>query len=263
MRKCTARPEIVVFTLATQALAAAEVLPWLALLDGEEQARAWRLAAVSARCTFIAAHVLARLALAAFGQASAAEFTFRRGAHGKPEALLAGIPAALSFSLSHTEGMAGVAVARGRLALGFDLEAARREVPETVVRRCFAASERKALEELTPRARAAALPRLWTLKEALVKATGEGLGRDLRHLPFSLTPPGLAVPGEAEAGAGWHFATRRLAGGFVAALSWRGPGRARWQSVDAAALAAAFAGVRPLSAWENKKKISIQVQNIS
>jgi 4'-phosphopantetheinyl transferase len=227
--------------MATAALRQAEVVPWLDRLDDEEKERARRFAFAADRIPFIAAHVLARAALAAATGAPPAAFTFARGAHGKPEALLAGRPTGVSFSLSHTEGMVGVAVARAAaLPLGFDLEVATRIVSPAVVRRCFTPAELAPLQEGTAAARSAGLMRLWTLKEAFVKATGEGLGQDLHRFWFQLAPPAIVfVQGGEQAARGWHFRQRRLAGGFLGALGWRGSGGvAVWRQLAVAELAA-------------------------
>ncbi len=240
----TEAADIRALTMATASLGEADVTSWLAMLDAGERARAERFPHATGRVSFVAAHALARTALAAATGAPPAAFGFRVGPHGKPEALLKGNPAGVSFSLSHTAGMVGVAVARAVVPLGFDLEAAGRIVPENVARRCFAAAELDLLADLQASARSAALIRLWTLKEAFVKATGEGLARDLQSFRFRLAPPVIAfVAAETKPEQGWHFRQRLLPGGFVAATGWHGRGAVGWRRVRPEALAQVCRGV--------------------
>ena len=121
----------------------------------------------------------------------AAEEELLTAEHGKPYAK--GYP---PFSVSHSKGMAVLAVA-GEEAhaetdaairqLGVDVEKIR-ERNLSVAKRAFTQSERQWLEESRD------LPeelerfyRLWTLKEAVMKADGRGLGLD----PLSFETAGL------------------------------------------------------------------------
>ena len=101
----------------------------------------------------------------------------------------------VDFSISHSGDAVLVAVARG-VRVGADVEAAP-----------FAAFDSKALRRrmLTP-AEAEELPRLrpedartrlWTAKEAVAKATGEGLASDFRTLAVSAPPTWRGRPVEA------------------------------------------------------------------
>ena len=212
---------------------------WECVLDADERARAARFIAPGGRLAFIAAHALTRAALAAVAGAPAAAFGFVAGAHGKPQALLDGCPAAVSFSLAHTDGLVGVAVAAVPfLQLGFDLEPLARPAPMQVARRCFTAAECAWLEGLPEPRRGEGFFRLWTLKEAFIKATGAGLSQDLRSFGFRVDPPAIRfAPGSAERAQDWCFAQRVVHGGFLAALALRGEGAAIdavWRAVDPA-----------------------------
>ncbi len=105
-------PTVCVWTMATAGLDEAAVQPWRCELDTEERARADRFVFAHSRIAFIAAHALARSALAAAAGAAPGDFRFVPGPYGKPTAWLHGRAPDLSFSLSHTDGMVGVAVAR-------------------------------------------------------------------------------------------------------------------------------------------------------
>ena len=81
-----------VWTMITAGLDEDAVTPWAAVLDAAERARAVRFVFAHSRITFIAAHALARAALAEAAGASPGAFSFAAGAHGKPEAQLDGRP---------------------------------------------------------------------------------------------------------------------------------------------------------------------------
>lgn len=226
-----------VWTMRTSGLDEADVAPWAGLLDAPERARAARFAFPHSRIAFIAAHALARAALAGATGAPPAAFTFAAGAHGKPAALLHGSPAGPAFNLSHTHGLVGVALAAiPGVQLGFDLEPIDRRAPIEVARRYFTATEIAWLEGLAPSARAEGFFRLWTLKEAFLKATGKGLTQDLASFWFAVEPPVIGfAPELGECAQDWCFAQRIVQDGFLAAIGLRGQGAcldAAWCELD-------------------------------
>lgn len=150
-----------------------------------------------------------------------------RGAHGKPHAPAAG---GLEFNLSHAGPHVLFAFARGQ-ALGVDIE---RDRPRLSVlglaRRFFDTDEANALEALPEAVRREGFLRLWTRKEAVLKALGQGLNFGLHRLAFSLEPDGTAGPlhriaEEAGRVDEWRLQPVRPAAGLVGALAWRGPSR--------------------------------------
>ena len=239
---------IQVWTMTVDALGEADVAPWRAVLDETERARADRLIFARHRVQFVAAHALARAALAAVAGVGAAEWRFRPGEHGKPRAWLGERPAAVSFNLSHTEGLVGIAVgARPGAALGFDIEAMERSVSLDVAGRYFRPEEVAWLRGLPQAERNEGFLRLWTLKEAFIKATGLGLAQGLDRFWFHVSPPRIrftaAIADDADA---WRFSQRVVAGRFLAALGVRAPVlTARWREVDAAR----FDPARELEEW--------------
>jgi 4'-phosphopantetheinyl transferase len=194
--------------------------PLLALLDAVERARATRFVFARLRVEFVAAHALARIALAGATGAPADAFRFRTGPNGKPEAFLDGLAVPAAFSLSHTRGMVGVAVTTvPGLRLGFDLEAAKRMISANVASKIFRPEELRWLGSLPSEAQASGMMRLWTLTEAFIKATGLGLSEDLSTFWFE---PPLVIrfaPNAAEAGQTWSFAQRFVIGEVFAAVA--------------------------------------------
>ncbi|HEX3121957.1 MAG TPA: 4'-phosphopantetheinyl transferase superfamily protein [Rhodanobacteraceae bacterium] len=157
------------------------------------------------------------------------------GEHGKP--FLDGpvptgpVPAgtrAFDFNVSHCRGALLVGIARGQ-ELGVDIEAQYRKRPVLdLARRFFAAAEASALAGLDEPQRQIAFLRLWSCKEAVVKAIGIGIGFGLARVQFGVDPAGEPVELSvihASAGAveDWHVVRLAPTSAHVGALAWRGP----------------------------------------
>lgn len=199
---------------------------WRSVLDAMEQERASRFVFSRHRVVYIAAHALMRTVLSqVLPGEHPASWHLVEGEHGKPVAWLGNRPAPLSFNLSHTDGIVGLAtVASPGHAVGFDLEKLDRKVTLDVASRYFRQEEVAWLNGLPPADQPRGFLRLWTLKEAFIKATGEGLARDLASFWFTPGPPRVhftAVPGERSED--WQFEQRVIDGQFVAATGLRRP----------------------------------------
>jgi 4'-phosphopantetheinyl transferase len=107
-------------------------------------------------------------------------------AKGKPHLKGEGI----RFSVSHSRSVAVVAVARARV--GVDVEEMDTGFPHAeVAERFFSEEEAHAVRaEADPQRRAALFFSYWTRKEALLKASGEGLHADLKCVDFSAAQKG-------------------------------------------------------------------------
>jgi phosphopantetheinyl transferase len=100
--------------------------------------------------------------------------------HGRPEVAGAGD---LSFSLSHSESLAMVAVVAGA-RVGVDVEIERpRSRLDALAARVLSAEEHAEWLDAEPPARVRAFLRLWTAKEAYLKAIGAGITLPLRDVP--------------------------------------------------------------------------------
>src|SRR2546421_240326 len=88
----------------------------------------------------------------------------------------------------------------------------------------FVAAHALMLAALDEKLRPAGFLRLWTLKEAFIKATGKGLTQNLASFWFDPCPPRIhLMPPLAEQEGDWRFEQRILDDGFVAALGLRHP----------------------------------------
>jgi len=155
-------------------------------LSTEERERARRFRFDLDRRRFVAARMALRSVLAGYLSAAPASVVFTAGPWGKPmlDASIHGT--ALRFNLSHSHELALVVVARDR-DVGVDVERMR-VLPdlEGIVARFFSAAERATLDRLPRDRRLHAFFRFWTVKEAYLKACGDGLNRGLDHLDVEL-----------------------------------------------------------------------------
>jgi 4'-phosphopantetheinyl transferase len=226
-----------IWLLRVDALAEQDVAPFVAVLDEGEKARMARFVHARNRIEFAAAHSLTRFALGAALSVAPASLAFVEGPNGKPAAQRAGRPAPVSFNLSHANGMVGVAVlAQSDVPVGFDLERFDRKIELELADRYFRPEEVKWLASLPADERPRGFLRLWTLKEALIKATGEGLSRELDSFWFEVFPPRLHFVSIAESADHWRFEQRIIDEAFVAAaglqLTGASHGSPTWRAVD-------------------------------
>lgn len=151
----------------------------LAVLASAERERASRFRFDADRGRYVESHAALRAILATYLGAALSELVFREGAHGKPFIDSPADTLPLRFSLSHSDNLALVAVARGR-EVGVDLERVRPVSDMAgIATRFFSPLERQAIEQVAPADRPRAFFATWVLKEAYLKGCGDGLLRQL------------------------------------------------------------------------------------
>ena len=201
---------------------------WQATLDASERDHARRFFFEHDRREFVACHALLRSKLSSLASASPAEWTFSVDSYGKPRlAPEHGLPD-LQFSISHTRGVVAVAVA-WRHPVGIDVERIGASSDhQDLASRHFAAAEVELLRRTPAPERPRVFTRLWTLKEAYLKATGLGLSEPLDGFAFELDPVhvifGPKVPDRPNA---WRFATSFVGPRHILSLALRMPGEER------------------------------------
>lgn len=148
------------------------------LLDEGEAARYHRFKVEGARRQFLLCRGGLRILLGERLNRPPDRLTFESGEFGKPHALIDGKPAPISFNVSHSGDDGLISIARSR-SLGVDLEQ-RRPLTDLdgIAARVFGRSERDALSGLAGREKLAFFHKLWTCKEALIKAKGTGFSYD-------------------------------------------------------------------------------------
>lgn len=197
------------------------------LLAPDECRRAERFRFPEHRRRFTAARGALRTILGSYLGIGGADVRFRYAEQGKPSLAGAG-EIDLRFNLSHSEDQALLAVATGA-EVGVDVERlSARVAGDAIARRFFHPDECAALERAAPAERTAHFFRLWTLKEAYVKARGGGLSIPLSEFAFvAPQDAGPALLGVAEPAAErerWSAFCLPAEPGYTAALVVEGHG---------------------------------------
>ena len=144
----------------------------------------------------------------ALGAACPAELCVRQDALERP--WLLGVEG-VDVNLSHGGQWLAAGVSRvGRI--GVDVEVVR-PVDDALPARCCTASELTWLRRGTPQEGWSRLFRLWTLKEAWLKATGLGLRVDPRAVPIALDGATARLHPDHPQAAQWHLLSVELAPG--------------------------------------------------
>jgi 4'-phosphopantetheinyl transferase len=191
-------------------------------LSQEERCRAERFRHAGARAEFIITRALLRLLL---GECLGMEprcVPFSQTSRGKPR-LADSAETSLCFNVSHSHGMALFALT-GRCEVGVDVERVRPFSDEMgLADRFFTPTESAALRALDSPRRLETFFRLWTRKEAYLKAHGLGLSFGLERVEVSHTADDPArvvhIDGDSEAAAAWSLRTLAPASGYVGALA--------------------------------------------
>ena len=107
------------------------------------------------------------------------DLSFGEGAYGKPFTRIAGCETTLEFSVSHSGEFGLIAYApSGRLGVDVEQITPKRHL-NSLIEAVMGPDERQELEEMPEQVRLHQFFRLWTCKEALVKALGTGLSTDV------------------------------------------------------------------------------------
>jgi 4'-phosphopantetheinyl transferase len=153
----------------------------LAILSAAEQARAARFHFPMHRQRFIVAHATLRLILSNYLCIPPSEIIFAYSPHHKPY-LESANPRLLQFNLSHSHELAVFAFTLEH-AIGIDTEKVQEASHESIALRYFSPQENRDLQQIENRRRG--FYRLWSRKEAIVKAVGKGLSIPLSSFSVS------------------------------------------------------------------------------
>jgi 4'-phosphopantetheinyl transferase len=194
------------------------------LLSDTEAARRDRMAFDSGRRQQLLARGLSRLVLSKYAPAVAPrDWQFVQGSGGRPELAPPFDATGLYFNVAHTAGMVALAVGHVPL-IGIDVEPFDRRVPLHVAPRYFSEREVAALQALPPEEQPHRFLRLWTLKEACLKAMGEGLAGGLDSMTFTFEEGGRICFDHVGDPHADHWVFREFdPGGFLLALAYKDP----------------------------------------
>jgi 4'-phosphopantetheinyl transferase len=191
------------------------------VLDDGEQARMARLHFPEGRHLFGVSHTLVRTTLSRYSEIPPGEWRFVKNAHGKPSIDPDLDSSPLRFSLTHTRGLAVVAVTESA-DVGVDVERADRIVDAaSLSSRFFSPEEAAVLQEMSPDRLRERFFLYWTLKESYIKARGLGLSLPLASFSFHLAgecPFRIKFSGDDRDPGEWRFAVLRPLPQYVAAV---------------------------------------------
>lgn len=163
---------------------------FLQRLAPDEVERVWRYHRKKDREHFAVARAMTKAILGGYLNVAAEQVRFRYNAFGKPAVDHIGAND-LRFNLSHSNGLALLAVACQR-EVGVDVEYQCAKVAtEDIAKRFFSAAEVESIGRLPNHLHVDGFFKCWTRKEAYIKGIGTGLSFPLDKFTVSLNP---AVP---------------------------------------------------------------------
>jgi 4'-phosphopantetheinyl transferase len=198
---------------------------WRRILDRGERRQADKFRFAVDREAFTAAHALRRVMLSELTGNPTAAWRYTEGEFGRPELAPCCATPTLRFNISHTRGLVACAIAHHQV--GVDVESADRAIDFGLADTVFAPEEALILKSASPNQIGRLFFRFWTLKEAFIKATGEGLSRPLNSFSFTLDPVRIQFHPERNRAsphddpAAWQFAEYRPSKNKYLALAVR------------------------------------------
>jgi 4'-phosphopantetheinyl transferase len=166
---------------------------------------------------YVAGRATLRALLASRLDTAPATVPLRRGPRGRPELDLP--ERLLDFNVSHTRDVALIAILEGAatMRIGVDIEHLERNVgADRLARRYLTARERAGFAALAPDARRRRFIRLWTCKEAISKATGDGLRAPMGKVDIDLAAgPRLVAGPDPYDPPAWQLHSMDLPGAYV------------------------------------------------
>lgn len=160
------------------------------LLSQQERDSYQQLVGADHRREYLISQAFLRSVLGHYSRCQPAELEFERNASGKPALKLAPDELTdLHFNLSHSSELMACVVS-GAGAVGVDVEPLNGdESMLSMAEHYFSVQELDALQALPDAQQGARFKQVWTLKEAYIKARGEGLSIGLDAFSFDFAAP--------------------------------------------------------------------------
>jgi 4'-phosphopantetheinyl transferase len=222
-------------TLERIALPDPAIAVWLARLDPDvdqvgrcasvlsrgEQQRAGRFHFERDRRRFVVTRGILRTLLGGCLAVAPDAIAFGYGKNGKP--FVASENTSIHFNVSHSHERALYAISRSH-ALGVDIEYLNRDVDcNGLARRFFTRCEYSELQRIPESGRKHAFLSCWTHKEAVIKATGDGLSLPLDQFNVTValedTPRVLDFVGSAKRASDWDLYAIDVGAEYVATVA--------------------------------------------
>ncbi|OGT59031.1 MAG: hypothetical protein A3F43_06710 [Gammaproteobacteria bacterium RIFCSPHIGHO2_12_FULL_42_10] len=144
-----------------------------ALLSTDERLRADKLCIALSKERYIISRGVLRLLLAQYSDQSPQVIQFSYTEHKKPYLTQDDTRTPIQFNLAHSDDIAIFSIST--LAVGVDIEKIIKRDPLAIAKRYFSTQECATLAALTAQERHVAFYRIWSRKEAILKAMGVGL----------------------------------------------------------------------------------------
>lgn len=153
------------------------------LLSPDETERANRFKFDIHRQRFIVARAMLRRVLSRYAHTSPQDIVFDYGNHGKP--FLRDNTYQIHFNISHSDELAVIAVTVEQ-EIGVDIEKMEPTFKDAVAKRFFSPQEYNELHALSEEEQVIGFYRIWSKKEAVIKALGEGVYVPLDSFSLSM-----------------------------------------------------------------------------
>jgi len=222
---------VLLYTVPLDATAA-EVAACRGLLSPEEIARADRFVTEDLARRWQVCRARLRQILAGFCGVEPARLGFEQQEFGKPVIAAGQSDPELHFNLSHSHHLAVIAVTSSG-PVGVDVEYMQpiRDWPG-VASRFFSPHEQEQLASIAADRQLRAFYDCWTRKEAVIKATGEGLSASLDSFDVSLTPgaePEVLADRHGGGDKRWQLYRFEPEAGYVGAIAVRNSRTIEWR----------------------------------
>ena len=190
---------------------------YISLLNQDEIARKNRFKFVKDQENFAITRGVLRTLLGSFLALEPSRVAFKYTAHGKPKCAT---DSAIHFNVSHTQNKAVFAFTL-EAAVGIDIESITTRPTQQLANRFFAKEEVKALSLLSQTEQQHAFYRIWTQKEAYIKAIGLGLSQSLDSFVVSVTPPAkiISIDNSIDQAGPWSMHSFTLGDAFIGHLA--------------------------------------------
>jgi 4'-phosphopantetheinyl transferase len=196
------------------------VTQFRATLEQDELYRADRFHFEKDRRAFVVSRGFLRHVIGRYLRTKPEALRFSYGAYGKPALDGEHKHSPLRFNMSHSRGVALVAVTEST-ELGVDVEYIRADfATEDIARRFFSPREVEAFNALPNEQRVAAFFRCWSRKEAYIKAIGRGLSQPLDGFDVTLGPgePAALLRADEDDVSRWSMSDLDVSEDYAAAL---------------------------------------------
>lgn len=163
-------------------------------LSFDEQARGDRFHFKRDRDRYCRCRSALRSILSIYSDIAPRLFRFSYGEHGKPEIAAEMNPENLQFNVSHSGNYALIGIVR-QLRIGIDIEEERSNLMlSDLIKSCLSTEECRRLSTLSSHEQLPEFYRIWALKEALVKALGQGLSVSLTDFSIPVWNESSSIP---------------------------------------------------------------------